>query len=149
MYRRQRAKHKFEARSAAELTLKKGDIIRVWKAPNGQWPDMDNWVSGENERTKLNGEFPGNYTEFVEEVDPEDVPPPLPVRIIDQNGPTPPPVPARGDAHLRVTQPQQPPPVSPRHSMSAEPKGYTHNLVEQDCTRPTKCVACKYYSILK
>ncbi|XP_065905044.1 phosphatidylinositol 3-kinase regulatory subunit alpha-like isoform X2 [Dysidea avara] len=141
MYRRQRAKHKFEARSSAELTLKKGDIIRVWKTANGQWPDMDNWVSGESERTKQKGEFPGNYTEFVEEVDLEDVPPPLPVRT-EQNGPSPPPVPARGEPHLRTSHANHPPPVSPRHSMSTEPKGHTHNLVEQDCTRPVKCVTC-------
>jgi len=140
MYRRQRAKHNFEARSSSELTLMKGDVIRVWKVANGQWPDMDNWVSGENERTKQKGEFPGNYTKFIEEVDPEDIPPPLPVRS-EQNGPSPPPVPARGETHLRTQQPNQPPPVSPRHSVLSQ--GHTHNLVEQDCTRPVKCVTCK------
>ena len=116
-YRRQRAKHKFEARSPAELSLQKGDMIRVWQSETGEWPDMDNWVTGENERTKLKGEFPGNYTVFVEEIEPEDIPPPLPIKP-DQNGPTPPPVPARHASEppsLLPPHSRQPPPISPRH----------------------------------
>ena len=116
-YRRQRAKHKFEARSSAELSLQKGDMIRVWQNEAGEWPDMDNWVTGENERTNLKGEFPGNYTVFVEEIEPEDIPPPLPIRP-DQNGPTPPPVPARHASEppsLLPPHSRQPPPISPRH----------------------------------
>lgn len=133
VYRRQRAKHKFEARSTAELSLQKGDIIRVWKNEAGEWPDMDNWVTGENERTKLKGEFPGNYTIFVEEVEPEDVPPPLPVRL-DQNGPTPPPVPARHASEPPALLPpnsRQPPPISPRHQPESrgfpQPEKRTHS----------------------
>ena len=123
VYRRQRAKHKFEARSSAELSLQKGDIIRVWQGEAGEWPDMDNWVTGENERTNLKGEFPGNYTVFVEEVEPEDIPPPLPMKP-DQNGPTPPPVPARHASEPPSLYPphsRQPPPISPRLPSESRP----------------------------
>ena len=134
VYRRQRAKHKFEARGPGELSLQKGDIIRVWKDETGEWPDMENWVTGENEKTKLKGEFPGNYTVFVEEVDPDDIPPPLPTRA-DQNGPSPPPVPARHASEppsLHPPHSRQPPPISPRLQSESrgfpqpEPKGYHH-----------------------
>lgn len=161
VYRRQRAKHNFEARNSTELSLQKGDIIRVWKNKLGEWPDMENWVTGENERTRLRGEFPGNYTVFVEEVEP-DLPPPLPVKP-DQNGPIPPPVPARhgsdSPSHLQSVSPhsRQPPPVSPRFQLETrgflqpEPRSYPqhesrsrpHQLVEQQCNRPVKCTACK------
>jgi len=161
VYRRQRAKHKFEARSSAELSLQKGDIIRVWKNESGEWPDMENWVAGENERTRLRGEFPGNYTAFVEEVEP-DLPPPLPVKP-DHNGPSPPPVPARHSSdspshvHGVSPYPRQPPPVSPRFQSDSrsypqpEPRSHSqpesrsrsHDLVEHDFSHPVKCTACK------
>ena len=129
VYRRQRVKHKFEARSPAELTLQKGDIIRVWKDVKGEWPDMENWVTGQSESTRQRGEFPGNYTVFVEEVDPEDMPPPLPAKP-DQNGPSPPPVPARHSSEPPSMFTRQAPPVSPRIAPESrgppqpEPRGY-------------------------
>lgn len=160
VYRRQKAKYNFEARTDIELSLQKGDIIRVWQTKEGEWPDMTNWITGENETTKMKGEFPGNYTEFVEEVKP-DLPPPLPAKP-DQNGGIPPPVPARHSsepppAQLQpISYPRQPPPRSPRGLPQPEPfprsqapysaestRRRNHDFAEQNCNRPVRCTVCK------
>ena len=66
-YRRYRASYPFEARDSSELTITPGDNLLVGKNAQGVWPSQDKWMHGKNEETEQEGDFPGNFVEFVEE----------------------------------------------------------------------------------
>ena len=66
-YRRYRASYPFDARDSSELTIVPGQTLLVGKNSNGEWPSQEKWMHGRNEVTDREGDFPGNFVEFVEE----------------------------------------------------------------------------------
>lgn len=69
--------------------MEEEDILVVGQTASGEWPDPTRWMKGRNERTGDEGDFPGPYVEFVEEVTEEPEPPPVPRRV--ESHPVPPP----------------------------------------------------------
>lgn len=100
-YRVYRACFPFEAREVSELTIREEDTVIVYEKPNGEWPDPKKWMKGTNQTTGKDGDFPGTYCEFVQEVAP--APPPVAERS-PVHAPTPPQLPSEDNA----------PPVPPR-----------------------------------
>ena len=100
-YRVYQASYVFEARDASELTIEEGDEVLVHQTAPGAWP-ASRWVNGTNRRTGLKGDFPGNYCELVEEVNPPPLPisqqrlPSLPAEDGEENAPPVPPRKASG-----------------------------------------------------
>lgn len=119
-YKVYRAEHPFAAREGNELSMSAGDLIHVWRTESGAWPDMSSWVTGRNDNTKEQGQFPGNFTSFLKEVTPTPVLPPKP-------GAKPPPIVPR-PSHNNLTSldsaVQPPPPTAPR---PAKPRGGSTN----------------------
>ena len=66
-YRRYRANYPFDARDDSEVTIVPGETLLVSKNAQGVWPSQDKWMHGRNEETNMEGDFPGNFVEFVEE----------------------------------------------------------------------------------
>jgi hypothetical protein len=108
--RKYRAVFEYQAQDSGELSISEGDIIHVHPDKNGEWPDVNKWMRGSNQRTSLSGEFPGNYTTFVME---EEIPP------------TPPP--------RRAPRPRSVHESSERSSLDVPPKSLTMS-VSQSCS---------------
>lgn len=71
-YRRYQAQYPFDARDDSEVTIVPGHTLIVSKNSEGVWPSQEKWMHGRNEETGEEGDFPGNFVEFVEEfVEPE------------------------------------------------------------------------------
>ena len=66
-YRRYRANYPFDARDSSELSIVPGQTLLVGKTAKGEWPSQEKWMHGRNEVTDMEGDFPGNFVEFVEE----------------------------------------------------------------------------------
>jgi hypothetical protein len=66
-YRRYQASFPFNARDSSELTIKPGQTLLVSKNAKGEWPSQEKWMHGRNEETDMEGDFPGNFVEFMEE----------------------------------------------------------------------------------
>lgn len=140
-YRRYRANYPFDARDTSELSMKIGDTLLVSPTPQGEWPNHEKWMRGQNETTACEGDFPGGaYVQFVEEftIDPEPEPepelPPLPTRgggvqvlpnsMTEDAPPTPP---KRGNSATRIPEnqdsetraPKAPPRPTPRKRSSS------------------------------
>ena len=109
--------------------MKIGDNLLVSPNPQGEWPNHEKWMRGQNEATGREGDFPGGqYVEFVNEftLEPEPVqelPPPLPNSIpghVTEDAPPTPP--RRGNSVTRISEnhdaetrpPQAPPRPTPR-----------------------------------
>ena len=86
-YRRYQAKFPFDARDESELSIRVGDMLMVGRNSAGEWPDATRWMRAKNERSGKEGEFPGTYAEYVQDVmiQPDPVPepeaPPVPPRV--------------------------------------------------------------------
>ena len=98
--------------------MKIGETLVVGQTTTGSWPDPTRWMSGRNEATGKAGEFPGPYTEFVEEFVLRHEPEP------EVELPSPSPVPPGRDT---PTHDDVPPPV-PRRIQSASSGTHTHPL---------------------
>lgn len=81
-----RTLYDFIPRNEREIALREGDIVIVAK-PYG---DPKYWLVGQNQRTGQHGDFPGNYVEYIcdidkiedDKVEPEpEKPPPIPPRL--------------------------------------------------------------------
>ena len=66
-YRRYQANYPFDARDSSELSIAPGQMLLVSKNAKGEWPSQEKWMHGRNEETDMEGDFPGNFVEFVEE----------------------------------------------------------------------------------
>ena len=118
-FRRYKAIYPFEARDGSEVTIEPGHTLIVGKNAQGMWPSKDKWMHGSNEDTNMEGDFPGNFVEFVEEfVEPE--PEPEPVRALPPLPPPPnkPPTPGRGGIQVF--------PISPSTNMSPHGRSPLH-----------------------
>ena len=136
-YRIYKAIFPFDARDDSELTIQPDDLIHVFQNAQGNWPDQEKWMHGKNQDTNVEGDFPGNFVEFVEEIEPEPevnhmekVLPPLPP-IPDRHPP-----PSRGGVQVFPTSlsPQAvtpPPPPSHSKSPTHRPMGHTNEDDEQ------------------
>lgn len=143
-YRRYKAVYPFEARDQSEVTIDPGHTLIVSQNAQGAWPSQDKWMHGSNEDTGLEGDFPGNFVEFVEEfIEPD--PEPEPVKVLPPLPPIPdkPPTPgSRGGVQVfpvsppTTISPHPRPPVSPSHrsmghSMSQGLVGMSTNNEEE------------------
>lgn len=115
------------------------DEIVVFKK-QGAWPDDSKWMRGKSQRTGKEGNFPGNYTEMIREVEP--APPPLP-QLPPKPGakplpPKPVPKPTSLSSKPPVTSPQQAaaPPVVGR-----KPPVRSSSRAGQEGPRPPRPVA--------
>ena len=116
-YRRYRASYPFDARDSSEVSIVPGQTLLVSMNAKGEWPSQEKWMHGRNEETDMEGDFPGNFVEFVEEfTEPppetnhqEKALPPLPPLP-----PSKPPAPGRGG--IQVFPPSV---ISPPHSATS------------------------------
>lgn len=162
--RKYRTLFSYDASDNGEVTIREGDIVLVHPKPDGQWPNAEKWMKGTNQRTGKSGEFPGNYTEFIDE---EEVPPTPPPRAKprprstvdpDQVGGLEPPIPARrrGSNQRSVSRlspspgPQQPLPTpappTPVAPATATQDKKAHSWVEDVFKVPFKCSFCEWHS---
>lgn len=153
--RKYRVSYGYDASDSGELTIREGDVVLVHPKPDGQWPSAEKWMKGTNQRTGQSGEFPGNYTEFVEE---EEIPPtppprakPRPRSSVDPDQPSAlePPVPVRRSNHKSVSRLspspssiQPPPPPTPTVPVAPAQKK-PHSWVEDVFKVPFKCSFCE------
>ena len=128
-YRRYIARYPFEARDNSEVTIEPEHTLIVGMTPEGLWPSQEKWMHGRNEVTDKEGDFPGNFVEFVEEfVEPEPnnekALPPLP------------PVPVKPSTHasrggVQVFPPStsiSPPPPPPHSATSPTHRSMGHSF---------------------
>ena len=66
-YRRYQASYPFDARDSSEVSIVPGQTLLVSKNTYGEWPSQEKWMHGRNEETDMEGDFPGNFVEFIEE----------------------------------------------------------------------------------
>ena len=104
-YRRYQANYPFDARDSSEVSMSPGQTLLVGKNANGEWPNQEKWMHGRNEVTNVEGDFPGNFVEFVEEFT---KPPPEPNHEKKALPPLPP-------------LPSKPPPASSRGGIQVLP----------------------------
>ena len=154
--RKYRASYSYDASDSGELTIREGDVVLVHRKTDGQWPNAEKWMKGTNQRTGQSGEFPGNYTEFVEE---EEIPPTPPPRAKprprssvdpDQTNALEPPVPVRrSNKSVSRLSPspspiQPPPPPTPTVPAAPAPQGRKpHSWVKDVFKVPFKCSFCE------
>ena len=130
-YRRYRAVYPFDARDTSEVTIEPGHTLIVGKTSEGVWPSEEKWMHGRNEETDKEGDFPGNFVEFVEEfVEPEpevnynESVLPLPPRLPEK-----PPTPAsRGGVQVFPPSTSISPPPRPPHSTSPTHRPMGHSF---------------------
>lgn len=147
-YRRYRANYPFDARDTSELSMSVGDTLLVSPTPQGEWPNHEKWMKGQNENTGSAGDFPGGaYVELMEEFtepEPDWAPPPLPMRggpgthVLPNSVPShvtedaPPTPPRRGNSASKISEnhdieprtPQPQPPVPAPRKRSAPTQHY-------------------------
>jgi len=160
-YRRYQASFPFDARDDSELTIRTGDMLIVGQTVAGGWPDAERWMRARNERSGMEGDFPGTYAEFVEEItiplepEPEPEAPPVPRRVESASAfqqPQPPqPVPRPrvkrpstasmgGELHETTPPPQ---PSAPSHPQLAPPSAEDeHDWFKVTFQIPVQCSAC-------
>jgi len=161
-YRRYQASFPFDARDDSELTIRAGDMLIVGQTVAGGWPDAERWMRARNERSGMEGDFPGTYAEFVEEItiplepEPEPEAPPVPRRVESASAfqqPQPPqPVPrprvkrpstaSMGGEFHETTPPPQP--SAPSHPQLAPPSAEDeHDWFKVTFQIPVQCSACE------
>ncbi|XP_068726075.1 phosphatidylinositol 3-kinase regulatory subunit alpha-like [Montipora capricornis] len=109
-----RALHSFEPRDPREIAIQVEDVMIVAKPV----PDYSNWLTGENMRTREWGEFPGNYVEYIGDID--DYP-----------------------SAENIVQPPLPPPRPPRTTLATKHQDSGHSLIENSATKPVWCFQCE------
>ena len=159
-YRRYQASFPFDARDESELTIRAGDMLIVGQNVSGGWPDAERWMRARNERSGKEGDFPGTYAEFVEEItipDPEPKAPPIPRRVesasaIQQPHPVPrprvkrPSTTSMGGEFREASPPPQP--STPSHPSIVQPSTEDeHDWFKVTFQIPVQCSACECVTV--
>ena len=139
-YRRYRAQFPFDARDDSEVTIEPGHTLIVGKTSEGVWPSQEKWMHGRNEETDEEGDFPGNFVEFVEEfVEPEpDVNhhekalPPLPPLLEKPSTPA-----SRGGVQVFPPSTSISPPPPPPHIASPTHRSMGHSFSQSTVGSPS------------